>query len=130
MSDKSLEIRNYFLKKFEIHPLTEFNEEYFLDLLRYSLSLGVNEKKRIINSISILSQNQIDKLTKVFVNEKEEFKKLVDKPNELEEIKRLHKKAKTEWDILYQQFLDLEKQEEVNKSEEKKIEDIKKWLWI
>lgn len=126
MSDKSLEIRNYFLKKFEIHPLTEFNEEYFLDLLRYSLSLGVNEKKRIINSISILSQNQIDKLTKVFVNEKEEFKKLVDKPNELEEIKRLHKKAKTEWDILYQQFLDLEKQEEVNKSEEKKIEDIKK----
>jgi len=123
-------INSYFLKIMEYHPLSDFDEKTFLKLLQDSLSLWINEKKRIITSIPILTQNQIDKLIKVFENEKVEFKKLIDKPNEVEEIKRLHKKAVKWWQIIYEQLKDADKQKETEQQESKRIEDIKKKLWL
>lgn len=61
------------------HPLCSFDEPYFLDLLQHSLSLSVTEKKRVVDAIPTLSQFQIDELTKVFLDEREEFRKLMDK---------------------------------------------------
>ena len=123
-------INSYYLKLMEYHPLSDFDGKVFLSLLQDSLSLWINEKKRIITSITILSQDQIDKLTKVFENEKVEFRKLVDKPNEVEEIKRLHKKAVDGWQTIYDQLMDADKQKKIEKKESKKIEDIKKSLGL
>ncbi len=54
-----------------VHPLSEFDEIYFLDLLEHSLSLSVSEKKRVVDAIPTLSQFQIDELHKVLkTNEK------------------------------------------------------------
>lgn len=65
------------LLRAEIHPLTEFDHVKFIDLLEHSLSLSTFEKKRVIDAIPILSQFQIDELTKVFEDERNEFKKLL-----------------------------------------------------
>ena len=69
----------FFFDRIEHHPLTEFEEWEFLDLLEHSLSLNVSEKKRVIDAVPTLSQFQIDELRKVFLDEREEFKKLMDK---------------------------------------------------
>ncbi len=61
------------------HPLCAFDEPYFLDLLQHSLSLSVPEKKRVVDAVPTLTQYQIDELTKVFLDEREEFRKLMDK---------------------------------------------------
>lgn len=82
----------------QIHPLSEFEEANFLNLLEYSLSLSVTEKKRVIDAIPTLSQFQIDELTKVFVDEREEFKKLL--PKEGDTIKELVVKARDGWNQL------------------------------
>ncbi|MBS4096280.1 MAG: SUMF1/EgtB/PvdO family nonheme iron enzyme [Sulfuricella sp.] len=74
-----------------IHPLTEFNEETFLQLLFASLSLSVSEKKRVIDAIPTLSQFQIDELTKVFSDELAEFNALWEK--ETETILNLQKRC-------------------------------------
>lgn len=87
-----------FLELSQIHPLSEFDEAHFLNLLEYSLSLSVTEKKRVIDAIPTLSQFQIDELTKVFVDEREEFKKLL--PKEGDTIKDLVVKARDGWNQL------------------------------
>ena len=61
------------------HPLTQFDEKEFVDLLEHSLSLSVAEKKRVVDAIPTLSQYQIDELKKVFSEEREEFRKLMPK---------------------------------------------------
>jgi hypothetical protein len=76
-----------FIELASIHPLTQFDEKYFIDLLEHSLSLSVYEKKRVVDAIPTLSQFQIDELTKVFEDEREEFKKLL--PKEGDTIKDL-----------------------------------------
>ena len=68
-----------FLQLMMVHPLSEFDEKYFLDLLEHSLSLSLFEKKRVVDAIPTLSQFQIDELHKVFEDEREEFKKLFPK---------------------------------------------------
>jgi hypothetical protein len=77
MPQKEEKLNNIFLELILNHPLTTFDEEYFLDLLEHSLSLNVYEKKRVIDAVPNLSQFQIDELIKVFVDEREEFKKLM-----------------------------------------------------
>jgi hypothetical protein len=64
-------------KRFLVHPLTSFDEAVFMDLLEHSLSLSTFEKKRVIDAIPTLSQFQIDELTKVFEDERVEFRKLM-----------------------------------------------------
>lgn len=86
-----------------VHPLAEFDEAAFLDLLEHSLSLSVFEKKRVIDAIPTLSQFQIDELTKVFEDEREEFRKLL--PKEGDTIRDLVTKAKEGWDQLREIYL-------------------------
>ena len=117
-----------FLDLMMIHPLTTFEEVYFLDLLEHSLSLNVFEKKRVIDSIPNLSQFQIDELVKVFVDEREEFKKLIS--TEGEAIKELVVKQKEWWaqlsDIYLQEWL--KKQSEGQ--DQSKIDDLKSSLGL
>ncbi len=81
-----------------IHPISDFDEVYFLELLEFSLSLSIAEKKRVVDAIPTLSQFQVDELHKVFEDEREEFKKLLSKEGEV--IKDLVSKAKEGWDTL------------------------------
>lgn len=87
-----------FLELSTVHPLSEFDEASFIDLLEHSLSLSVFEKKRVIDAIPTLSQFQIDELIKVFEDEREEFKKLLSKEGET--IRDLVVKAKEGWNQL------------------------------
>lgn len=87
-----------FLELSTVHPLSEFDEAAFIDLLEHSLSLSVFEKKRVIDAIPTLSQFQIDELVKVFEDEREEFKKLLSKEGDT--IRDLVVKAKEGWNQL------------------------------
>lgn len=111
-----------------VHPLTDFDELAFIDLLEHSLSLSVSEKKRVVDAIPTLSQFQIDELTKVFVDEREEFRKLMSKEGET--IKGLVVKARDGWnqlrDIYFQEHAARAKQNE----DQAKIDEMKKSLGI
>ncbi|MCK9272581.1 hypothetical protein M0P65_03470 [Candidatus Gracilibacteria bacterium] len=117
-----------FLDLAQNHPLTDFDEVNFIDLLEHSLSLNVFEKKRVIDSIPNLSQFQIDELEKVFVDEREEFKKLL--ATEAEAIKELVVKQKEGWEQLRDMYI----QENLKKSSEgqdqAKIDDLKSSLGL
>lgn len=58
------------------HPNTTFDEKKFLELLAGSISLTVNEKRKIVQAIPQLSQFQIDELIKIFEEEKGKFAEL------------------------------------------------------
>jgi len=104
------------------------DEENFLDLLRHSLSLNTQEKKRVVDAVPTLSQFQFDELTKVFTEEREKFKELA--KEHPEDIKKLLGKQQAEW----VQLGDLYKSEENNKLIEDeakaKEEEIKKSLGL
>lgn len=116
------------LKKIIHHPLTEFDETKFLDLLEHSLSLSTFEKKRVIDSIPTLSQFRIDELTKVFEDERVEFRKLV--PTEGEIIKGLVIKAQNEWEQLKDIYNDEEQKALQARLDAEKADEIKKSLGL
>lgn len=64
------------------HPNTIFDEKRFLELLTGSISLTINEKRKIIEAIPQLSQFQIDELIKIFEEEKGKFAELEQKHSE------------------------------------------------
>lgn len=109
-----------------IHPLSEFNEVNFLDLLEHSLSLSVAEKKRVVDAIPTLSQFQIDELHKVFEDEREEFKKLLAKEGDV--IRDLVIKSKEGWDQLRNIYLDEQRAYEQQGEDEKKMNELKNLL--
>jgi hypothetical protein len=104
------------------------DEGDFLDLLKHSLSLNTQEKKRVVDAVPTLSQFQFDELTKVFTEERSKFKELA--KEHPEDIKKLLGKQQEEWI----QLGDLYKSEEDNKKveDEAKIkeEEIKKSLGL
>jgi hypothetical protein len=104
------------------------DEGDFLDLLKHSLSLNTQEKKRVVDAVPTLSQFQFDELTKVFTEERSKFKELA--KEHPEDIKKLLVKQQEEWI----QLGDLYKSEEENKKveDEAKIkeEEIKKSLGL
>lgn len=114
------------LKKLIIHPITEFDEVKFLDLLEHSLSLSTFEKKRVIDSIPELSQFQIDELMKVFEDERVEFRKLVATEGEI--IKGLVVKAQNEWEQLKDVYHEEDRANEQARLDAQKAEEIKKNL--
>lgn len=131
MSDSSIIVTptaTIFAELVSIHPLSEFEEAIFLDLLEHSLSLSVTEKKRVIDAIPTLSQFQIDELTKVFVDEREEFKKLLAKEGDT--IKELVVKARDGWKQLGEIYIQEQSQKEKQGEDQNKIDDLKKSLWI
>lgn len=116
------------LPRFMVHPLTTFDEKVFLDLLEHSLSLSTFEKKRVIDAIPTLSQFQIDELTKVFEDERVEFRKLM--PTEGEIIKWLLVKAQNEWEQLKDIYIEEEKAAEKANEDAKKAEEMRKSLGL
>jgi hypothetical protein len=100
----------------------------FLDLLKHSLSLNIQEKKRVVDAVPTLSQFQFDELTKVFTEERVKFKELA--KEHPEDIKKLLVKQQTEW----LQLWDLYKSEAENKCKEDEAKlkeaEIKKSLWL
>jgi hypothetical protein len=110
------------------HPLTQFDEKEFVDLLEHSLSLSVAEKKRVVDAIPTLSQYQIDELKKVFTEEREEFRKLM--PKEGETIKKLVTDKKAEWTQLKQIYIDELKNRQKANEDAGKIDDLKKSLGL
>lgn len=58
------------------HPNTQFDEENFLVLLEGSISLTMEEKKRVIEAIPRLSIEQINELISIFEEEKQKFAEL------------------------------------------------------
>jgi hypothetical protein len=122
------QIAQIFMELASFHPISEFDDTTFLDLLEHSLSLSVTEKKRVIDAIPTLSQFQIDELTKVFVDEREEFKKLLDK--EAETIKDLVVKAREGWRQLGEIYIQERAQREKQDEDQTKIDDLKKSLGI
>lgn len=110
------------------HPLTQFDEKEFVDLLEHSLSLSVAEKKRVVDAIPTLSQYQIDELKKVFTEERDEFRKLM--PKEGETIKKLVVDKKAEWKQLKQIYIDELKNRQKANEDQGKIEDLKKTLGL
>ncbi|MDD5376798.1 MAG: hypothetical protein PHH16_01645 [Candidatus Gracilibacteria bacterium] len=131
MSDSTAvttQIAALFAELVSIHPLSEFEEGVFLDLLEHSLSLSVTEKKRVIDAIPTLSQFQIDELTKVFVDEREEFKKLL--PKEGDTIKELVVKAREGWNQLGEIYIQERAQKLKQNEDQAKIDEMKKSLGI
>jgi len=131
MSDSSQNttwVVNIFAELVSIHPLSEFDEALFLDLLEHSLSLSVSEKKRVIDAVPTLSQFQIDELTKVFIDEREEFKKLISKEGDT--IKELVVKAREWWAQLRDIYMQEKAQALKQNEDQSKIDDLKKSLGI
>ncbi len=116
------------LKRVSVHPLTGFDEAKFLDLLEHSLSLSTFEKKRVIDSVSNLSQFQIDELMKVFEDERVEFRKLVATEGEI--IKGLVVKAQNEWEQLKDIYTEEARAAEQARLDEQKADEIKKTLGL
>lgn len=123
------EVDSLVLDKIFLHQETVLvDENYFLDLLKNSLSLSVLEKQRVIDSVPILTQFQFDELIKVFLEEREKFRELI--KEHPEDIKKLLNKQKKDWIELGELYFIAEKQEEQNKSNEQEIADIKAQLWL
>ncbi len=73
------------------HPNTKFDDKTFVNLLAGSISLTLNEKKKIIQAIPQLSQFQIDELIKIFNEEKGKFAELEQKHSkQIEALEQQH----------------------------------------
>ncbi len=106
------------------HPNTKFDEANFLSLLAGSISLTINEKKKIIEAVPQLSQFQIDELIKIFEEEKSKFSELEKK--HAEQLAELEKKHASSW-----QDLEAKAKEDTKKAEEqKKADDLRKSLGL
>ena len=107
------------------HPNTQFDEKKFLNLLAGSISLTINEKKKIIQAIPQLSQFQIDELMKIFEEEKGKFAELEKKhANQIAELEKQHAAGSVE-DLQAKQ-----EEEAQNKAEEEEAERIKRELGL
>jgi hypothetical protein len=102
----------------------KFDENNFLKLLAGSISLSKEEKKRIIDTVSKLSQYQIDELIKIFEEEQRKFSELDTKHKE--QLQVLEQKHEAEWIAL-----ELEYQQSQQKGEEDTAaDDIRKSLGL
>lgn len=104
------------------------DKEFFLDLLKHSLSLNVAEKQRVIDSIPNLSQFQFDELIKVFLEERDKFRDLI--KQHPDDIKKLLEKQKSEWIELWELYMIAEKTKKQEQEDKAKIDDIKSQLWL
>lgn len=83
----------------------ETDVKNLLELLEYSHSLSINEKKRIIEAIPTISQTQIYQLIKAFEEENIEWEKLIKKDKETEKaLEKLKEKAKEDWKKLQEEY--------------------------
>lgn len=102
----------------------KFDQDYFLRLLAGSISLMKDEKKKIIETIPKLKQEQIDELIRIFEEEKEKFAALSKK-----HVPQLEKLA----DQHYKEWMDLESEFENDnkkKEDQSKADEIRKNLGL
>ena len=127
MNDKQVD--SLVLEKLSLHQdWIIVDKEFFLDLLKDSLSLNVTEKQRVIDSVPTLTQFQFDELTKVFLEERQKFRDLA--KEHTDDIKKLVEKQKNEWIELWELYVIAHKSEQMAKDDQAKIDDIKSQLWL
>lgn len=127
MNDKQVD--SLVLEKLSLHQdWIIVDKEFFLDLLKHSLSLNVTEKQRVIDSVPTLTQFQFDELTKVFLEERQKFRDLA--KEHTDDIKKLVEKQKNEWIELWELYVIADKSEQIAKDDQAKIDDIKSQLWL
>lgn len=101
----------------------EIDEEYFVELLKHSLSLDIENKNKVVESFFRLSQAQFDALFETFENERKQFREVAEKyPDKIVE---LVEKRKLEWIELWELIKNKELEQEQKSQEEDKINDIK-----
>lgn len=106
------------------HPLTTFEEQTFLILLRGSISLTRDEKWRIIQAIPKLSQFQIDELAKILEEERRKFSEL--SPKHLLQLMKLEQKHSEDWRDLQSTYI----QSQAKQTEQSQADEIRKQLGL
>lgn len=102
----------------------QVDEQKFLHLLAGSISLTKDEKKRIIESMPKLRQEQVDELIRIFEEERQKFAELSAK--HVDQLKKLEKQHWADW-----QDIELEqKAGEKTKEDEAKADEIRKNLGL
>ncbi len=109
--------------KVPAHSLN-FDEAYFIKLLAGSISLTKEEKKRIVDSIPKLRQEQVDELIKILEEEKEKFIEL--SPKHAAQLKKLEDEHKQDWEDIEMMYEQAGRKQE----EDGQVDDIKKQLGI
>ena len=100
------------------------DETYFLSLLIWSISLSIEEKKKIVDNFWALNQFQVDELIKIFEEEKAKFSALDIKHKEqLDKLQKQHLQA---WDW-YESSIQQENEAE---AEDEEANDIRKSLGL
>lgn len=102
----------------------KFDEAYFLKLLAGSISLTRDEKKRIIESVPKLRQQQVDELIRIFEEEKTKFIEL--SPKHGDQLEKLEKKHREDWRDLETVMVQQHKKEE----DTAKADEIRKKLGL
>ncbi len=102
----------------------QVDEQKFLHLLAGSISLTKDEKKRIIESMPKLRQEQVDELIRIFEEERQKFAELSAK--HVDQLKKLEKQHWADW-----QDIELEqKAGEKTKEDEAQADEIRKKLGL
>ena len=102
----------------------KFDESKFIRLLAGSISLSKDEKKKIVESVPKLKQEQIDELVRIFEEEKQKFAALSKK-----HVPQLEKLA----DQHYQEWMELEReveQTQMKQADDQKADEIRKNLGL
>ncbi|PID70170.1 hypothetical protein CSB37_03260 [bacterium DOLZORAL124_38_8] len=108
------------------HPNTVFNDAEFLALLEGSISLSMEEKKRVIEAIPRLGQEQIDELIKIFNEEKVKFAELEEQYGD--EVAKLKKQRENEFELAKKQEENKAAEEEAAAAEAAEAEALRKKL--
>lgn len=109
--------------KIPAHQL-KFDEAYFLNLLAGSISLTKDEKKKIVDSVPKLRQEQVDELIRIFEEERAKFIEL--SPKHGAQLKKLEDEHAADWKDIEISYVATAKKEE----EDKKAEEIRKQLGL
>lgn len=96
----------------------------FLNLLAGSISLSKEEKKRIVDSIPKLRQEQVDELIRIFEEERTKFVEL--SPKHGAQLKKLEDQHLADWKDLELSY----KAETQKKDDQNKAEEIRKQLGL
>ena len=81
----------------------KFDENLFLRLLAGSISLTKDEKKKVIESVARLDQGKVDQLINILKEEKRKFSEL--DTRHAEQLTKLEKQAKIDWDALEAEYM-------------------------
>lgn len=109
--------------KLPAHSL-QFDEDRFLNLLAGSISLSREEKKRIIDSIPKLRQEQVDELMRIFDEERVKFIEL--SPKHGAQLKKLEDEHAADWHDLEMAY----KAESKGQEDQSKADEIRKQLGL